>query len=147
MHLIGIAGRASKSGPMTTFPSSMVTRVAGIEHDSRGKPGKRQVTVMSIEQWQAACGDLKGPSPSLPWTTRRANLLISGYEFSARDVGKQIKIGPVILYVTGETDPCHKMNVAQAGLMQALTPNWRGGVCCKVLSDGRISLNDPISIV
>jgi MOSC domain-containing protein YiiM len=65
----------------------------------------------------------------------------------ARLVGKQIKIGGLILLVTGETDPCPKMDAQVMGLMQALTPDWRGGVCCKVIADGRIKIGDSVSII
>jgi MOSC domain-containing protein YiiM len=62
-------------------------------------------------------------------------------------VGKQIKIGALILLVTGETDPCSKMDAQVMGLMQALTPDWRGGICCKVIADGRITIGDKVHIV
>ena len=35
------------------------------------------------------------------------------------------------LEVTGETDPCERMEEIQPGLFQALAPGWRGGVTCR----------------
>jgi len=144
MQLLDIAFRAKSRAPMQTKMETMVSRVAGVEHDFRGKPGKRQVTVLSLEQWQHACEEV---NTTLPWTVRRANLLVTGVIFDASFVGKQIKIGQLILLVTGETDPCPKMDAQHQGLTQALTPDWRGGVCCKVIADGRVKTNDDVQII
>lgn len=143
MQLLDIAFRTKSRAPMETKVETMVSKVAGVEDDFRGKPGKRQVTVLSLEQWQLACDEL---GTSLPWTVRRANLLLEGVSFDATMVGKQIKIGQLILLITRETDPCPRMDAQHQGLTQALTPDWRGGVCCRVIADGRVKIGDKIEI-
>jgi MOSC domain-containing protein YiiM len=143
IQLLDIAFRTKPRGPMQTCQESVLTRVAGVSGDARGKPGKRQVTVLSIEQWQMACAEL---DVHLPWTIRRANLLIQGLILGPSLVGKQIKIGRLILLINGETDPCAKMDTQQPGLTQALTPHWRGGLCCTVICDGRISQGQSVTI-
>ena len=144
MKLIDIAFRAKPRAPMQTKEQSMLTRVAGVDEDARGKPGKRQVTVLSQQQWQQACEVI---DTQLPWTVRRANLLVEGLEFDATYVGKQIKIGELRMVITGETDPCPKMDMQHQGLTLALQPDWRGGVCCKVIADGRVKIGDPVEII
>jgi MOSC domain-containing protein YiiM len=144
MQLLDIAFRPKSRGAMQTKVDTMVSKVAGVDGDFRGKPGKRQVTVMSIEQWQIACDEL---GTILPWTIRRANLLVDGVSFDATMVGQQIKIGQCILYITGETDPCPKMDAQHQGLTHALTPDWRGGVCCRVIADGRVKVGDKMLII
>ena len=72
MQLLDIAFRPKSRAPMQTKSETMVSKVAGVEHDSRGKPGKRQVTVLSLQQWLLACDEV---GTTLPWTVRRANLL------------------------------------------------------------------------
>jgi MOSC domain-containing protein YiiM len=144
MQLLDIAFRPKSRAAMQTKVDTMVSKVAGVDGDFRGKPGKRQVTVMSIEQWQLACDEL---GTILPWTIRRANLLVDGVSFDATMIGQQIKIGQCILYITGETDPCPKMDAQHQGLTHALTPDWRGGVCCRVISDGRIKVGDNVMII
>jgi len=129
---------------MQTKIETMVSKVAGVEDDFRGKPGKRQVTVLSLEQWQLACNEV---GAALPWTVRRSNLLVNGVSFDSSMVGQQIKIGQLILLITRETDPCPRMDAQHQGLTQALTPDWRGGVCCRVISDGRVKIGDPLSII
>jgi MOSC domain-containing protein YiiM len=144
MQLLDIAFRPKSRAAMQNKVDTMVSKVAGVDGDFRGKPGKRQVTVMSIEQWQLACDELE---TILPWTIRRANLLVDGVSFDATMIGQQIKIGQCILYITGETDPCPKMDAQHQGLTHALTPDWRGGVCCRVISDGRIKVGDNVVII
>ena len=82
----------------------------------------------------------------LPWITRRANLYVEGVE-RPRAIGAQITIGDVVLEVTQETDPCQLMERAQAGLYQALKPDWRGGVCCRVVQGGEIGIGERVRIV
>ena len=144
MQLLDIAYRPKSRATMQTKVNTMISKVAGVDGDFRGKPGKRQVTVMSIEQWQLACDEL---GTILPWTIRRANLLVDGVSFDATMVGQQIKIGQCILYITGETDPCPKMDAQHQGLTHALTPDWRGGVCCRVIADGRVKVGDRMIII
>lgn len=142
--LLAIARRSGKRAPMETLSKCLVTTSSGIEGDSRGKPGKRQVTVLSASAWQNACNDIN--QPDLPWTTRRANLLIDGFEFKEQDLGAELYIGKVVLLITRETDPCERMDEQQPGLTQALMPDWRGGVCCRVLVGGEIHLDDPVRL-
>ena len=142
--LAAIAYKTAKRGVMNSVFCANVTVERGVENDIFGRPGKRQVTVMSKEQWQIACQQIGN---DLDWLTRRANLMISGYQFSAADVGKVIQIGDDLqLIITGETDPCKKMEQAYSGLEQALTPNWRGGVTCKVIASGLIQQDDIVTI-
>ncbi|WP_394204909.1 MOSC domain-containing protein [Shewanella waksmanii] len=141
--LLGISNKTVKKGPMLETNSALVTTASGVAQDIFGRPGKRQVTVMSVEQWQLACDSIQ---VELPWTTRRANLLVEGLSFSQQDLGKTLKIGDLQLLITGETDPCKKMEIAQPGLEKALQPDWRGGVTCRVINDATITIGDTVSL-
>ncbi len=77
---------------------------------------------------------------------RRANLLVEGIALPQR-AGQVFRIGEVRLLVTGECDPCSRMDEQVPGLRIALTPAWRGGLTCKVLSGGRIALGDAVALV
>lgn len=142
--VIAIARRNQSRVPMETLTQALVTKTAGIEGDCRGKPGKRQVTLLSLEAWQQACSAIN--APDLPWTTRRANILVEGITFDPNDVGAQVHIGELVLEVTRETDPCSRMDEQRLGLTQALLPDWRGGVCCRVLTDGLIVAGDGVVV-
>ncbi|MBI3633804.1 MAG: hypothetical protein HY226_05970 [Candidatus Vogelbacteria bacterium] len=145
--LIGIAIKIEHRGPMEKLGCALVTVNCGIVGDYRGaKPGKRlrQVTVMSQVSWQETCTEI-GQDAS--WETRRANLLISDIKFGPEHVGKKLRIGKeVVLEITGETTPCGRMDEQVTGLKDALTPEWRGGVTCKVVSGGQIEYGDIVSI-
>lgn len=137
----GIAYRKKPKAPMTEIDSVEITCEQGVVPDTRGKPGKRQVTLLSLESWQIACAEL---GVELPWTTRRANILLSGMQFSAADFGKVLQMGDVQLQITIETDPCNRMDEQYQGLTAALTPDWRAGVCCRVLQGGILSKGDEL---
>ena len=141
MKLIGIARRKASRAVMEELNQVNVTCENGVEGDFRGKPGKRQVTVLSLDSWQDACDEV---GETLPWTIRRANLLVEGMRFSERNVGDVISIGSLQLQITRETDPCPRMDEQFQGMTQALRPEWRGGVCCRVLSEGDIQLGDSV---
>ncbi|RLA46308.1 MAG: molybdenum cofactor biosysynthesis protein [Gammaproteobacteria bacterium] len=142
--LKGIAYRNKKKAEMMETSAVQVTPERGVEGCYRGKPGIRQVTVMSMEDWQRACADI---NEELHWTTRRANLLVEDIGFSAASVGDVIQIGDLRLEITRETDPCSRMEQARKGLMKALAPDWRGGACCRVLAGGEIKVGDPVEII
>ncbi len=136
-----IAYRTKPKAPMTEIDSVEITCEQGVVPDFRGKPGKRQVTLLSAQSWQDACAEL---GAELPWTFRRANILIDGLRFSAGDVGRIIRLGEVELQVMIETDPCPRMDAQHQDLTAALLPHWRAGVCCKVLKGGTLHCGDPV---
>lgn len=142
--LIGIARRAKSRAPMETLEQVGCSTALGVDGDFRGKLRKRQVTILSIEDWQAAC-DAIGRD-DLPWTTRRANLLVTGISLP-REVGAKVSIGSVMVEITGETDPCRRMENAAPGLEEALRPDWRGGVTCRVIEGGNIQCGDAVHLV
>ena len=138
--LIGIAIMDKKRSPMQTMVSAFISLNKGVENDFRGKPSKRQVTVMSQKAWLDATASL---NMKLPWTTRRANLLVDELDLENAS-GNTIKIGNVELLITQETGPCERMEEAAKGLRDALKPKWRGGVCCRVISEGSVTLGDTV---
>ena len=102
--------------------------------------GKRQVTIISREAWEAVERDL---ADRVPPETRRANFLVTGIDL-AKTRGRVMRIGQCRVRVYGETKPCWQMEEARAGLQSALRPDWRGGVFGEVLDDGRIAVGDPV---
>ncbi len=143
IKLLSIARRPDAHSPMQEIFSGELSLDEGLLGDSKGRPGPRQITILSKESWLRACDEL---GVVLPWTTRRANLLIKGFEFLPTDVGRSIHIGNVILEITRETDPCYKMDKAHQGLKEALMTGWRGGVCCKVIQAGTITTGDSVEL-
>ncbi|WP_343519810.1 MOSC domain-containing protein [Sphingomonas sp.] len=146
-RIAGIARHAFPKAPMETIDHARVTLEGGIAGDFRGamkgKPYKRQVSLIEAGDWAAAMA-LVGHN--IPWEQRRANLLVEGLDLP-QVAGKRLRIGAdVVLEVTVETDPCERMNALADGLRAALTPDWRGGVCTMVIAPGEIAVGDEIRI-
>ena len=139
-RLLAIAVRHRSRGTMQELPQAAVTLAGGVADDFRGRPGRRQVTVLSLEGWQAACRE--AGRAGLPWTARRANLLVTGVDLAAAGT---LRIGSVELEVTGETAPCERMDEACPGLRAALAPAWRGGVTCRVRQPGVLAPGEPVA--
>ncbi len=142
-RLAGIARRDEKRAPMETLEHAEVSDQTGVAQDSRGKPGERTVTVISARAWREICAEL---GQDIPWTTRRANLLVDDIDLP-KSPGPVIEVGEVRLKVTVEVNPCSRMDEQIAGLTVALKPDWRGGVGCTVLQGGSIAVGDPVNVI
>jgi len=129
-------------GEMKEITSADVSIKTGIFGDIRGKKRNRQISVLFEDDWLDACNDV---SKNLHWMKRRANLFVRGIR-SPQQEGSIIKIGNVKLEVKQETAPCDLMKKVKTGLFEALGKNWRGGVCCKVIEPGQISIGDNVQI-
>ncbi|HEX8383038.1 MAG TPA: MOSC domain-containing protein [Sphingomonas sp.] len=143
----GIARRRAPKAPMELLDAVLVTPERGIEGDCRGviKPGgrgKRQVSLMERGDWAAAMAEL---GRDLPWQSRRANLLVDGLDLP-QTPGALIRIGTVLMRITGECDPCVRMEAVAPGLEAALTPDWRGGALARVIEGGTIRVGDRMEI-
>ena len=141
--LRAIAVAPKKRAPMVVVDRATITREKGIAGDARGHLPGRQVTVVFEDDWQAACDVL---AQDIPWTTRRANLLVGGVEVPRR-IGARLRIGEVLLEVREETKPCGLMEKAVTGLKAALKPGWRGGLRCVVLEGGAIAPGDEVAVL
>jgi MOSC domain-containing protein YiiM len=143
--LLGIARHGRPRGPMETLARAEVTVAEGVRGDFRGafKPGrnKRQVTVMAIEAWHDALHDL---GRMVDWEQRRVNLLVQGLALRETTGAHIVFASGLTLEVTGECDPCRRMEAVAPGLELALLPQWRGGVCTRVIEGGAIGVGDSI---
>ena len=141
--LIGIAVRPAEDAAMVVLEETTIDVKDGVGGDYGGGGKGRQVTVLSLADWQAACADV---ASDLDWTTRRANLLVENIDSFQSAKGKRLQIGDVLLQITGETMPCNMMEEAKSGLRGALSSGWRGGVTCRVLESGKVQVGDAVAI-
>ncbi len=144
-RLVDIAVRPARRSPMERREHVAIDASTGPEGDHAGKHPKRLVTVMAAKDWEAALDDLD-PRPDLPWTERRANLLVDEVELPKVE-GGIFRIGSVTLEVSGETVPCSRMDEASPGLRKALAQDWRGGVTCTVQEAGTVRVGDAVEIL
>jgi MOSC domain-containing protein YiiM len=145
-RLLGIARHARPHAPMERLDHAAVTLAGGIDGDFRGavKPGgrgRRQVTLIAASGWADAMADL---GVAIDWAERRANLLVEGLVLEGT-TGRQVRVGDdVVLEITGECDPCSRMETIAPGLKAALLPHWRGGATARVIAGGAIVIGDEI---
>ncbi|MGN6375800.1 MAG: MOSC domain-containing protein [Sphingomonas sp.] len=145
--LAGIARHGRPRGPMEVLEHVHVTVDGGLDGDFRGaiKPGgkgRRQVSLIERRDWDAAMAEL---NTDHHWSVRRANLLIDGLDLP-QEPGVLVRIGPVLLEITQECDPCSRMEEIEPGLKAALAPDWRGGALARVIEGGAIAVGDEVRI-
>ncbi len=141
-RVCALAIRPDKRAALEERSSLQVTPTSGVV-DDHGTGPRRHLTILAQSQWQTVCQQL---GHDLPWTIRRANMLVSGIEFDAEWNGKTLSIGDVKLLVHGELTPCFRMEEQVSGLHDLLLPDWRGGVHCEVLDVGEIKIGDSLEI-
>ncbi len=148
-RLLAIARRAARYAPMEEISSGTISLDGGLEGDHKGpKFPKRRITIMSVEAWRAVLAELAGEDAfvDLPWTVRRANLLVEGVRLP-RARGGIVRIGGAEFEIWYPTQPCARMDKSHPGLLRALHPDWRGGVCCAVRRGAHIAVGDPVEIL
>jgi MOSC domain-containing protein YiiM len=142
--LRGIAFKRTRRGAMEAAAQSTISVSKGVANDRLGSTSKRrQVTVLRAEDWAVACAEL---GVDLPWTSRRANLLVEGLPGFKGKTGEQLRIGTCALEITGECDPCSRMDEVCSGLQTALAIDWRGGATCRVLFEGDVAIDDAVEL-
>src|SRR4051794_32940676 len=102
---------------MEALDHADVTVEQGLQGDFRGslKPGRnrRQVTVLAAEGWREALRELDA---AIPWEQRRANLLVEGLSLEQSEGARILFDSGLVLEVTGECDPCSRMEEVAPGL-------------------------------
>jgi hypothetical protein len=126
-------------GPMDPVSEATLVVGQGVQ-GSVGRSKRRQITLLSLEAWDAATSSIgHDPGPS----SRRANVLVSGVEL-ANTRGRVLRVGACRVSIGGELTPCERMDEASAGLRQALQPEWRGGVFAQVIEGGIVRVGDLV---
>ncbi len=104
----------------------------------------RHVTLIAYEAIEEANAELAahGMPAFEPYETRR-NIVTAGVDVNAL-LGREFSIGNVRMRGTEMTNPCNRTSVlaSKPGFREAFA--GRGGVRAEVLSDGVISIGDPI---
>jgi len=100
---------------------------------------RRQVTILDAAEWERRVSAL---GATLDPGARRANLLLRGLDL-AESRGRTLAIGPCRIRIGGETKPCERMDMALAGLREALYEHWGGGAWGTVEEGGGIAIGDP----
>lgn len=128
-----------RRGPMDAVDQATLLAQRGLVGNT-DQGGRRQVTLIEQEVWQALITQL---GATLPPSTRRANLMLSGIRL-ARSRRHILRIGRCRIRILGETKPCERMEESWPGLQQAMYADWQGGAFGEVLDDGDILVGNPV---
>ncbi len=131
--------KRSHRGPMDPATSATLVPGQGVR-GSVGRSSRRQVTIIEREVWEAV---VRALGASVPPSTRRANLMVSGISL-AETRGRVLLIGGVRVRINGETKPCERMEEAAPGLRDAMYDDWGGGAFAAVLDEGVIAVGDIV---
>lgn len=133
-QLVDIFLRPGARAPVRRVAQATAIAGQGLAGDHAG-PGRREVTVLSLEAWRDACGEL---GQQVDPAVRRANLLVAGVDLAAA-IGGRLCLGDVVVEVLGETRPCELLDDGgRIGLCAALRPHRRGGVHGRILRGGEL---------
>lgn len=127
-----------RRGPMDPVREAELVADRGIVGNAN-QEGRRQVTLISRKAWDAVQAEL---GRKVDPAARRANVLVGGITL-AESRGRILRLGPCRLRIEGEPRPCRLMDEEEAGLQEALDPEWRGGVFAVVLEGGHLRVGDP----
>jgi MOSC domain-containing protein YiiM len=136
--LLGIATKVKARAPMVEH-TALAVGPRGLAGE-RAHAAARAITLLAHEAWQDACRQLGAP---LPWTLRRANLLIGAVALGD-SVGRRLRVGSVLLEISEDNPPCRVMDLLHPGLRAALAPDGRAGVACRVIEPGEMRVQDVV---
>ncbi|MEJ6393422.1 MOSC domain-containing protein [Gymnodinialimonas sp. 2305UL16-5] len=140
-HIEWIGLRPLRLHIMKSVASASLTGT-GLQGD-HSRAGKRALTLIQAEHLPVIAA-LVG-LPHLGPETLRRNLVVSGMNLNALR-GRQLRIGPAIVEVTGICAPCSRMEEA-LGHGGYTAMRGHGGWCARVVETGEISVGDPVAPV
>lgn len=129
-----------RRGPMDAASEAALVAGRGIVGNAN-QGGRRQVTLLERERWEAATREAGG---TLSSAARRANVVIEGLSL-AGSRGRVLRVGACRIRIFGETKPCRLMDEVLPGLQAALRPHWNAGAFGEVVDDGVVRVGDGVA--
>lgn len=132
-----IGVRAERRADLRGIDRAEVTE-AGLTGD-HARPGKRAVTLIQGEHLPVIAALCDGTVT--PGALRR-NIVVSGLNLAALR-GRDLRIGGVLLHVTGPCAPCSRMEetLGRGGYSAV---RHHGGWCARVVAEGTMTLGDAV---
>ena len=142
MSVVAIWIKRAHRGPMDRVERAELVAGRGVA-GSADQGGRRQVSIISEEAWDAAQEQL---GVAVDPAARRANVMVRGLDLE-ESRGKLLRIGACLIRLGGEIRPCERMDEAEEGLRDVLRPHWRGGAFGEIVEGGAIAVGDAVSFV
>jgi len=137
---IHIAGE--RNGPARSLAEAKVVADYGVEGDWRSHPrNSRQLTLIE-EEGLVATGSKLGLT--VPAGASRRQVVVRGMSLN-RTVGKTLRLGNVLVWVSDLCDPCENME-RTIGPGARLAMATHGGVCARVVEGGTLRVGDQVVI-
>jgi MOSC domain-containing protein YiiM len=143
--VIWIGLRPARRAPVVSVTTATLDPVRGLlgDHHSNSANNRRQVTLIQSEHLVSIAGYL-GVGDVAPGLLRR-NIVVSEINLVALKE-RHVRIGSVVLAVTGECHPCSRMEeVLGIGGYNAV--RGHGGMTARVVSGGVIRVGDALARV
>jgi MOSC domain-containing protein YiiM len=139
IHLV-----SERDGPATALDVAQFVADYGLTGDWRSRKGRgRQITIVEVETLEHVAARLS--MEAVPSGASRRQVVVRGVDLNAT-LGKQLRMGDVLVSVEAPCDPCSKMETSIGpGARQAMLD--RGGVCGRVLEGGAIRPDDLVIVV
>jgi MOSC domain-containing protein YiiM len=123
--------------PMLQLAEVAVIKDKGFKGCIHGRPGsKRQISLMDRETL-----DKLGLAPGVV----KENITTEGLNFQTLATGNILRVGNVVMEITGPCDPCARMDEIRIGLQEEL--RGQRGWLCRVQEAGIIRRGDRIEVL
>ncbi len=130
-----------KSVKKKPVDSAILIEDKGIEGDAHAEGGIRQVSLLANESIEK----MKKLGLNVKAGDFAENITTEGIDLLALPIGKQIKIGEVILEVTQHGKICHSKCNIYKSVGDCVMP--REGIFCKIIRGGKIEKGQKIEVV
>lgn len=122
--------------PMSRVPSVVAIQGKGLEADAAFGRKRRQILLIegeTLDDFGLKPGDV------------RKNIVVRDFPLAGLPAGAILRVGDVLLEITGDCHPCDRMDSLRPGLQASL--RGRRGILAKAITGGMIRLGDAVEEV
>lgn len=132
-HIDALFLKPAHGDPMSRVPSVVAIEGKGLEGDASFGRKRRQILLIegeTLDSFGLKPGDV------------RENVVVRDFPLGELAVGAIVRAGEVLLEVTGDCDPCDRMDRLSPGLQASI--RGRRGILAKAIKGGMIRMGDEV---